>query len=103
MNIIDNAIYAMDKNGTLTIEVFPKNNDLKVVISDSGNGIPENILPRIFDPFFTTKKIGQGTGIGLDLVARIVKRHNGDVKVKSKPGHTEFAVCIPMDFEQSPD
>ncbi len=103
MNIIDNAIYAMDKNGKLSIEAFIYNKDLKVVISDSGKGIPENILPRIFDPFFTTKKIGQGTGIGLDLVARIVKRHNGDVKVKSKPGHTEFIVCIPMDPYHVPE
>jgi len=96
MNVIDNAIYAMDKNGKLTIEVFARNSDVKVNITDTGSGIPENILHKIFDPFFSTKKVGQGSGIGLDLVARIVKKHEGDVKVNSKPGRTEFSICIPI-------
>jgi signal transduction histidine kinase len=67
-----------------------------VKIIDNGNGIPKEIMPRIFDPFFTTKKVGEGTGIGLDLVNRIVKHHNGEIKVESMPGRTEFAVCIPI-------
>ena len=65
-------------------------------IIDNGGGIPPDILSRIFDPFFTTKKIGEGTGIGLDLVNRIIKHHNGNIKVNSKPGRTEFAVSIPV-------
>jgi signal transduction histidine kinase len=95
-NIIDNAIYAVDKNGELTIETSCDNKNVKVKIIDNGNGIPKDIMSRIFDPFFTTKKVGQGTGIGLDLVNRIVKHHNGEIKVESAPGRTEFAVCIPV-------
>jgi signal transduction histidine kinase len=67
-----------------------------VKIIDSGSGIPKEILSKIFDPFFTTKKMGEGTGIGLDTVNRIVKHHNGEIKVDSVPGRTEFAVCIPV-------
>jgi signal transduction histidine kinase len=95
-NIIDNAIYAVDKNGELTIETSCDSKNVKVKIIDNGSGIPKDIMSRIFDPFFTTKKVGQGTGIGLDLVNRIVKRHDGEVKVESVPGRTEFAVCIPI-------
>ena len=95
-NIIDNAIYAVDKNGQLTIETSCDNKNVKVRIIDNGSGIPKEIMSRIFDPFFTTKKVGQGTGIGLDLVQRIIKRHNGEIKVQSEPGRTEFAVCIPV-------
>jgi signal transduction histidine kinase len=95
-NIIDNAIFAIDKNGELTIETSCDKKNVKVKIIDNGSGIPKDIMSRIFDPFFTTKKVGQGTGIGLDLVSRIVKRHNGEIKVQSEPGRTEFAVCIPV-------
>jgi signal transduction histidine kinase len=95
-NIIDNAIYAVDKNGELTIETSCNSKDVKVKIIDNGGGIPKEIISRIFDPFFTTKKVGQGTGIGLDIVSRIIKRHNGDIKVYSEPGRTEFDVCIPV-------
>jgi signal transduction histidine kinase len=67
-----------------------------VKMIDNGTGIPKEILSRIFDPFFTTKKVGEGTGIGLDLVNRVIKHHNGSIKVNSKPGQTEFAICIPV-------
>ena len=69
---------------------------MNVKISDNGGGIPAEILSRIFDPFFTTKKVGEGTGIGLDLVKRIITRHDGEIKVHSKPGRTEFHVCLPL-------
>jgi len=95
-NIIDNAIYAVNENGDLTIETSCDNKYVKVKIIDNGTGIPKDIMSRIFDPFFTTKKMGQGTGIGLDLVNRIVKRHNGEIKVQSEPGRTEFDICIPI-------
>jgi signal transduction histidine kinase len=95
-NIIDNAIYAVDKNGELTIETTCNSKNVNVKIIDNGSGIPKEIMSRIFDPFFTTKKVGQGTGIGLDIVNRIIKRHNGEVKVYSEPGRTEFDVCIPV-------
>ena len=65
-------------------------------IIDNGPGIPEEIRTRIFDPFFTTKDIGKGTGMGLDVVSRIVNQHHGSVKVNSEPGNTVFIVCYPI-------
>jgi signal transduction histidine kinase len=95
-NIIDNAIYALPQNGELTIETTCNSKDVIVKIIDNGSGIHKDIISRIFDPFFTTKKVGDGTGIGLDLVNRIVKHHQGDIKVNSRPGRTEFIICIPV-------
>jgi len=95
-NLIDNAIYALEKNGTLTIETTCDDKNVTVSIIDNGSGIPKEILSRIFEPFFTTKKVGEGTGIGLDIVNRIVKRHNGEIKVSSEPGRTAFSVCNPL-------
>ena len=95
-NIIDNAIYAMNKNGELSIETDFNDREVTVHVIDNGSGISEHIISRIFDPFFTTKKVGDGTGIGLDIVMRIVKRHNAEIKVNSVPGRTEFTVSIPF-------
>lgn len=95
-NIIDNAIYALDKEGELIIETSCDKKSVNVKIIDNGAGIPPEIQSRIFDPFFTTKKVGEGTGIGLDLVNRIIKHHNGEIKVHSKPGRTEFHICLPL-------
>ena len=95
-NLIDNAIFALEKNGRLTIETSCDHKNITVSVIDNGPGISKEILSRIFDPFFTTKKVGEGTGIGLDIVNRIVKHHNGDIKVKSEPGRTEFSVCFPL-------
>lgn len=95
-NLIDNAISALEKNGVLTIETGFDNKNVTVSIIDNGSGIPNEIMSRIFDPFFTTKKQGEGTGIGLDIVNRIVKRHNGEIKVSSEPGRTKFSVCLPL-------
>ena len=100
-NLIDNAIFALDKNGTLTIESSWDTKNVTVQIIDNGAGIPQEIISRIFDPFFTTKKMGEGTGIGLDIVNRIVKSHNGEIKVDSEPGRTVFSVNIPI--VQSPE
>ena len=95
-NLIDNAVFALEKNGVLTIETSHDNKNIMVSIIDNGVGIPKDIISRIFDPFFTTKKVGEGTGIGLDLVKRIVKRHNGEIKVTTEPGRTSFSVYIPI-------
>ena len=95
-NLIDNSIFALDKNGKLDIETSFDHKNITVSIIDNGKGIPKDILSRIFDPFFTTKKVGEGTGIGLDIVNRIVNRHNGTIKVDSIPGRTEFSICIPL-------
>lgn len=95
-NLIDNAIGALDKNGVLTIETSCNPKNITVSIMDNGTGIPAEIISRIFDPFFTTKKVGEGTGIGLDIVNRVVKRHKGEIKVNSVPGRTEFLVSLPV-------
>jgi signal transduction histidine kinase len=95
-NIIDNAIYAIPQGGQLIIETCKEPKDVKVKITDNGPGIPKEIQSRIFDPFFTTKKVGEGTGIGLDIVSRIMKRHNGEIKLNSEPGKTEFSICVPL-------
>ena len=95
-NIIDNAIYAVPKNGEIVIETECDKKNINVRITDNGSGIPKEILSRIFDPFFTTKKVGEGTGIGLDIVKNVINRHNGEVKVNSVPGKTEFFICLPL-------
>lgn len=96
-NIIDNAVFAMQKDGELIIETTCDPKKVHVKFIDNGTGIPPEILSRIFDPFFTTKKVGEGTGIGLDLVNRIIKHHNGEIKVNSRPGRTEFEICLPIE------
>jgi signal transduction histidine kinase len=95
-NIIDNAIYAVPQNGEIVIKTECDNKNVTVSIVDNGTGIPEEILSCIFDPFFTTKKVGEGTGIGLDIVKNVIKRHNGEVKVNSEPGRTEFIISLPV-------
>jgi nitrogen-specific signal transduction histidine kinase len=69
---------------------------VKVYIKDDGPGIPKDIQQNIFAPFFTTKEMGKGSGLGLDVVSRIMIQHNGSVKVNSEPGATEFEVCLPI-------
>jgi signal transduction histidine kinase len=95
-NIIDNAIDAMHGKGELKIRTFRDDNCVGVEISDNGPGISEDVLPHIFEPFFTTKGVGQGTGLGLDTVQRIVKKHHGNINVESEPGHTVFQVLLPL-------
>lgn len=95
-NLIDNAIAAMEPNGQLQI-VARRDREFAVVsVIDNGHGIPEEIQSQIFDPFFTTKKMDEGTGLGLDIVQRIMRNHNAEIKVKSSPGRTEFTVCLPI-------
>jgi len=95
-NIIDNAIFALPQNGELVIETKCNKKDIMVVITDNGPGIPKEIINRVFDPFFTTKKVGEGTGIGLDLVKNVINKLKGEVKVSSVPGKTEFIIRIPV-------
>lgn len=97
-NIIDNAIDALEgvNDATLTIRTQQDGPFVCVYIKDNGPGIPQEMQSQIFDPFFTTKDMGKGTGLGLDVVTRIIRQHNGTVKVNSVPGSTEFAVCFPL-------
>lgn len=98
-NLIDNALDAMEPNskGTLTIKTELDGEFVQVTVTDDGPGIPEEVVNSIFDPFFTTKPMGKGTGMGLEVVQRIIHQHDGSVKVKSVPGCTEFIVCFPLD------
>jgi signal transduction histidine kinase len=96
-NLVVNALDAMGGEGTLTVRTAREGDCALVEITDTGSGIPENLLPRVFEPFFTTKPVGQGTGLGLDVSWRIVvKRHGGDLRVTSTPGDTRFQVLLPL-------
>jgi signal transduction histidine kinase len=96
-NLIDNAIDALSGNGQLRIQAIRERDYVVVEIVDDGPGIPQEIQHRIFEPFFTTKEVGQGTGLGLDLVYQtVVRRHNGDIQVDSRPGQTRFHIRLPI-------
>jgi len=95
-NLIHNALQAMDYRGTLTIELTAQDYQAKISITDSGHGIPEERKTKIFDPFFTTKPAGEGSGLGLDIVKKIVDKHQGKIEVESIPGKTTFNVFLPM-------
>jgi signal transduction histidine kinase len=95
-NIIDNAIDAMHGKGKLRVRTRREDGSVVIEIADNGPGIPPDVQPHIFEPFFTTKGVGEGTGLGLDTVQRIVKKHRGSIQVTSKPGDTRFQVLLPM-------
>lgn len=94
-NLITNAIDAMGGKGKLRIRTVREPKYALVEVTDSGPGIDPEIRDRIFDPFFTTKGVNQGTGLGLDVVARIVANHGGQIEFDSHPGQTTFLVRIP--------
>jgi signal transduction histidine kinase len=95
-NIIDNAIDAMGGEGKIQVRTYREDNCVVVEIGDNGPGISADVRPHIFEPFFTTKGVGEGTGLGLDTVQRIVKKHRGNIQVSSKPGDTRFQVWLPL-------
>ncbi|MBZ4413035.1 histidine kinase [Myxococcus sp. XM-1-1-1] len=96
-NLVDNAIDAMGGKGHLTVRTAKDEDSLLVEVVDDGPGVPPELLPRIWEPFFTTKPMGQGTGLGLDIIRRvIVDRHHGDVRVESRPGRTAFQIRLPL-------
>jgi signal transduction histidine kinase len=97
-NLIDNAVAAMEGEGTLTIRTDRDDGWAVISICDNGPGVPEDIRARIFEPFFTTKPVGEGTGLGLDISWRIViNKHHGDLSLESVPGDTRFIVRLPLD------
>ncbi len=95
-NLVDNAIDAMSGKGELRIRTARELDKVLVEIGDSGPGIPPEIQKRIFEPFFTTKGVGEGLGLGLDTVYRIVRNHRGDVRFDSRPADTRFQVRLPL-------
>lgn len=102
MNIVANAIDAIEGPGKITISTAQENDYFVIRVSDTGGGIPEEIQNRIFDPFFTTKPIGQGAGLGLTISYGIVKAHEGSIEVSSVAGQgTEFILKIPISLKQA--
>src|SRR5271156_3198138 len=95
-NLIDNAIAAMNGKGELRVRTYRDDGCAVVEIRDNGAGMTAEIKAHIFEPFFTTKGVGEGTGLGLDTVQRIVKKHRGNIQVISQPGDTRFQVSLPL-------
>jgi len=95
LNLIDNAIDAAPDAGHVTVTAGRERNSVVVKVIDDGGGIAEADRDRIFEPFFTTKPVGEGSGLGLDVVQNIVRAHRGSIEVASRPGRTEFRVCLP--------
>jgi signal transduction histidine kinase len=98
-SLLDNALDAIPDSGKIRIKAGLEAGLIKVRIIDNGQGIPHSLIEKIFDPFYTTKSPGRGTGLGLDLSRRIVRRYNGDINVQSEPGKTEF--CVNLSPENS--
>ncbi|QTN39024.1 GHKL domain-containing protein [Cryomorphaceae bacterium] len=98
-NIIDNALDALEESedSVITIKTERKSKNLVVSIIDNGPGIPEDVQEEIFSPFFTTKEMGKGTGLGLDVVKRIIDQHGGFIELLSQPGRTEFRITLPTE------
>ena len=95
-NIIDNAIDALPEKGKLSIKTYQEGSNIKTDIEDNGPGIPSEIKDKIFEPFFTTKSVGEGTGLGLDIVKKIIDQHEGALFLDSVPGKTIFTICFPI-------
>lgn len=94
-NLIHNSLQAMDNQGTIDIEIKKIDNDAVLSFTDSGKGIPPEVKDRIFEPFFTTKPAGEGSGLGLDIVRKIIEKHKGEISVESEPGRTTFTIKLP--------
>jgi signal transduction histidine kinase len=102
-NLIDNALDAAPASGHVTVSAARADrSSIRVVVADDGPGIPAEIRDRIFDPFFTTKRVGEGTGLGLEIVQRLVARHEGEIDVETGPEGTEFRVCLPIGGPRAP-
>ena len=97
MNLIDNALDAITTGGHVSVSALNEGESIVVTIADDGPGIPTEIQGRIFDPFFTTKPVGEGTGLGLDVVRRLLQQHNGSIALESSPGRTVFQVKLPAE------
>jgi predicted ATPase/signal transduction histidine kinase/GAF domain-containing protein/tRNA A-37 threonylcarbamoyl transferase component Bud32 len=99
-NLIHNALQAMNYRGRLWLTIARCGGEAKVSITDNGCGIPAEVLPKIFNPFFTTKPAGEGSGLGLDIVNKIVQKHSGTIEVESEPGRTSFHISLPLQIDK---
>jgi signal transduction histidine kinase len=95
-NLIDNALDAAPDSGQVEVTASRKHQGVLVSVVDNGPGIPDDIRERLFEPFFTTKPVGKGTGLGLDIVRRLVSHNDATIEVESRPGRTEFRVFLPV-------
>jgi signal transduction histidine kinase len=95
-NLIDNALDAAPASGRVDVNATRERDRVVVRVIDNGPGIPAEVRGRMFDPFFTTKPVGKGTGLGLDIVRRLLAHNDADVEVESVPGRTEFRVSLPI-------
>jgi two-component system NtrC family sensor kinase len=98
LNLLNNAIDAIDHNGTVTVTTrySEKTDEVEIAVADTGKGIAESELHKIFDPFFTTKEVGKGTGLGLSISYSIIEKLGGKIKVQSKVGEgTVFTILLP--------
>ena len=100
--LLDTALDAVGSGGRVNVSATREGPRLAVRIADDGPGIPGALRERIFDPFFTTKPVGQGTGLGLDIVRRLLSHHNGTIEVESRPGRTVFTVVLPLALRPAP-
>jgi two-component system NtrC family sensor kinase len=99
LNLINNAIDAIGKDGSITLgtEYPPHSDQIIVKISDTGPGIPKELVAKIFDPFFTTKEVGKGTGLGLSISYSIIEKLGGTITVESEEGKgTTFVIYLPI-------
>jgi two-component system NtrC family sensor kinase len=102
-NLLMNSFQAMKEGGRITVktEYDKEKNGVRIIFSDTGSGIPENLIGKIFEPFFTTKPTGQGTGLGLAVSYGIVKEHGGEISVESEEGAgTSFTLWFPLDGDK---
>ena len=102
-NLIDNALDAVAVSGRIDVIVTHEPRGVVVRVVDNGSGIPPEIRSRLFEPFFTTKPVGQGTGLGLDIVRRLVSHNDAEIEVESEPGRTEFSVTLPLADATAPE
>lgn len=100
INLINNAIHAMDTKGILVLRTWIEEEFVFVSIQDDGKGIPYEIKDRIFEPFFTTKKAGDGIGLGLNICRKIIEQLGGKISFRSQPGETEFVVKVPYSIRE---
>ncbi len=102
MNILDNAVGAIEKTGDIWIRINTENNEKLVIeIEDNGSGMDEETMHKVFDPFFTTKPVGQGTGLGMSITHKIIKNHQGDINVESEKGKgTKFIIKLPLTIDR---
>lgn len=102
MNLLVNAAQAIAEHGQITLRTWQEGENVRIDISDTGSGIPQDIINRVFDPFFTTKPVGTGTGLGLSITHGIIRKHGGRIDVSSQPGEgTTFSITLPIRQAQS--